>query len=350
LSQQARTNRTGAAYVVAILALAIVAAGVWKLTRHSGASKSVTEVRLGYFANLSHAQALLGASSGEFEKALAPATFKTKVFNAGPSLIEALFAGEIDIGYVGPGPALAANARSRGQGIRVISGAAANGVVIVARRDSGIRTLADLAGRRIATPQHGNTQDIAARHYLAANQAQTDLANVLPIANAEQAGMMSRGQIDAAWTPEPWGARLVAENGATIVAEEKELWPGKQFALAVVVTTPEFLRDHPDVVAKVLTVHHHWTRRLAADPKTYLPQLGSALFALTGKKLPPGVLDSAITRVTFTDEPLPDTFKTMGKWTYDLGFEQRPARLDTLFDLSVLKQVQNPPAQPKGRS
>jgi NitT/TauT family transport system substrate-binding protein len=350
LSQQARTNRTGAAYVVAILALAIVAAGVWKLTRHSGASKSVTEVRLGYFANLSHAQALLGASSGEFEKALAPATFKTKVFNAGPSLIEALFAGEIDIGYVGPGPALAANARSRGQGIRVISGAAANGVVIVARRDSGIRTLADLAGRRIATPQHGNTQDIAARHYLAANQAQTDLANVLPIANAEQAGMMSRGQIDAAWTPEPWGARLVAENGATIVAEEKELWPGKQFALAVVVTTPEFLRDHPDVVAKVLTVHHHWTRRLAADPKTYLPQLGSALFALTGKKLPPGVLDSAITRVTFTDDPLPDTFKTMGKWTYDLGFEQRPARLDTLFDLSVLKQVQNPPAQPKGRS
>ena len=224
-------------------------------------------------------------------------------------------------------------------------------VLAVRTADSArYRTLADLAGRRVATPQHGNTQDIAARHYLAANLAQKDLANVLPIANAEQAGMMSRGQIDAAWTPEPWGARLVAENGATIVAEEKDLWPGRQFALAVVVTTPEFLRDHPDVVAKVLAVHHHWTQRLVADPKACLPQLGSALFALTGKKLPPGVLDSAITRVTFTDDPLPDTFKTMGQWTYDLGFEQRPARLDTLFDVSVLKQVQNPPAQPGGRS
>jgi len=347
LSEQARTNRTGAAYVVVILALVVVAAGVWKLTRRSGAAKPVTEVRLGYFANLSHAQGVLGVSSGEFEKAVAPATFKTRVFNAGPSLIEALFAGEIDIGYVGPGPALAANARSRGQGIRVISGAAANGVVIVASKESGIHTLADLAGRRVATPQHGNTQDIAARHYLSAVLGQKDLANVLPIPNAEQAGMMSRGQIDAAWAPEPWGARLVAETGATIVSEEKDLWPGNQFALAVVVTTPEFLRDHPDVVAKVLAVHHHWTERLAADPKAYLPQLGSALFALTGKKLPPGVLDSAITRVTFTDDPLPDTFKTMGQWTYDLGFEQRPARLNTLFDLAVLKQVQSAPAQPE---
>jgi NitT/TauT family transport system substrate-binding protein len=347
LSEQTRTNRTGTAYVVAILALVVVAAGVWKFTRRSGAPKPVTQVRLGYFANLSHAQGVLGASSGEFEKAVAPAAFKTRVFNAGPSLIEALFAGEIDIGYVGPGPALAANARSRGQGIRVISGAAANGVVIVARKDSGIRTLADLAGRRVATPQHGNTQDIAARHYLSASLGQKDLGNVLPITNAEQAGMMSRGQIDAAWAPEPWGARLVAETGATIISEEKDLWPGNQFALAVVVTTPEFLRDHPDIVARVLAVHHHWTQRLAADPKTYLPQLGSALFALTGKRLPPGVLDSAVTRVTFTDDPLPDTFRTMGQWTYDLGFEQRPARLNTLFDLSVLKQVQSSPAQPE---
>jgi NitT/TauT family transport system substrate-binding protein len=348
LSEQAPTTRSGAAYIVVILALVVVAAGVWKLTRHAGAPKPVTEVRLGYFANLNHAQGILGVASGEFEKAVAPAAFKTKVFNAGPSLIEALFAGEIDIGYVGPGPALAANARSRGQGIRVISGASANGVVIVARKDSGIRTLADLTGRRVATPQHGNTQDIAARHYLCATLGQKDLANVLPIPNAEQAGMMSRGQIDAAWVPEPWGARLVAETGATIIAEEKDLWPDKQFALGVVVTTPEFLRDHPDVVSKVLAVHHHWTQRLAADPKAVLPQLSSALLALTGKKLPPGVLESAMSRVTFTDDPLSDTFRTMGQWTYDLGFEQRPARLDNLFDLSVLHDVQKSPAQPEG--
>jgi NitT/TauT family transport system substrate-binding protein len=352
LTELNRKNRTGAAYAIGVAVLVVVGLVVWKLAGRSagGKPKPVSQVRLGYFANLSHAQAVLGVSSGEFEKAVAPAKFSTKVFNAGPSLIEAVFAGEIDIGYVGPGPALAANARSRGQGVRVIAGAAANGVVIVARKNSGIHTLADLAGRRIATPQHGNTQDIAARHYFSSVLAQKDLTNVLPIPNSEQSGMMDRGQIDAAWVPEPWGARLVADTGATILAEEKDLWPDQQFSLAVVITTPEFLRDHPDVVAKVLGVHHAWTQRLTTDPKTYLPQLGAALFAITGKKLPPGVLDSAITRVTFTDDPLEATFKTMGQWSYDLGFEQRPARLGSLFDLGVLKDVSKAGAASGGPS
>jgi NitT/TauT family transport system substrate-binding protein len=342
LSEHTPTKRPGTVYLVGFVALVAVAVALWQFSSKGGAktSKPVSEVRIGYFANLSHAQGVLGVASGEFEQAISPAKLKTKVFNAGPSLVEALFAGEIDIGYVGPGPALAAHARSKGQGIRVIAGAASNGVLIVARKDSGIRTLADLKGKRIATPQHGNTQDIAARHYLAAELGQKDDNNILPIPNAEQSGMMDRGQIDAAWAPEPWGSRLVAETGATIVAEEKDLWPSKQFALAIVVTTPDFLRDHPDVVAKVLGVHRAWTARLVANPKTHLPQLGTALLALTGKKLPPGVLDSAITRVTFTDDPLPDTFKTMGQWTYDLGFEQQPARLETLFDLSVLKELE----------
>jgi NitT/TauT family transport system substrate-binding protein len=139
----------------------------------------------------------------------------------------------------------------------------------------------------------------------------------------------------------------VAETGATILAQEKDLWPGKQFALAVVVTTPEFLRDHPDVVARVLGVHHAWTQRLVADPRAQLPHLNAALFALTGKKLPPGVLDSALGRVTFTDDPLEQTFRTMGQWTYDLGFEQRPAHLGSLFDLAVLKELQKSPAKPE---
>jgi NitT/TauT family transport system substrate-binding protein len=342
LSEQNPTKRPVTFYAVGVIALVAAALALWQVSarRKSQAHAPVTEVRLGYFANLSHAQAVLGVSSGEIEQAISPAKLKTKVFNAGPSLVEALFAGEIDIGYVGPGPALAAHARSKGQGIRVIAGAAANGVLIVARKDSGISTIADLKGKRIATPQHGNTQDIAARHYLSAELGEKNDNNILPVPNAEQSGMMSRGQIDAAWAPEPWGSRLVAETGATIVAEEKDLWPGKQFALAVVVTTPEFLEKHPDVVAKVLGVHRAWTARLTADPKSHLSELGAALLTLTGKKLPPGVLESAITRVTFTDDPLPDTFKTMGQWTYDLGFEQQPARLGTLFDLNVLKELQ----------
>ncbi|HVT88822.1 MAG TPA: ABC transporter substrate-binding protein [Tepidisphaeraceae bacterium] len=308
----------------------------------SAAPTSLKELRLGYFANATHGQAVLGVDSGEFAKAIAPAEIKTKVFNAGPSLIEALFAGEIDVGYVGPGPTLSAHEKSKGQGIRVISGAAADGVVIVARKDSGIETLKDLVGKKIATPQRGNTQDIAARHYLTAVLGQKDHDNILAIANAEQSGMMARGEIDVAWAPEPWGARLVAETGGKIIAEEKDLWPNHDFSLTVLVTTPAFAKEHPDALRKILAVHQQWTRRLNTDLATQLPLLESALFKLTNKQLPPGVLADAIKRVKFTDDPLMETFQTMGQWAYDLQFAQQPPKLDNLFDLTIAKQLRDP--------
>jgi NitT/TauT family transport system substrate-binding protein len=298
------------------------------------------QLRLGYFANATHAQAVMGVDSGDFAQAIAPTQLQTKLFNAGPSLIEAIFAGEVDIGYIGPGPALSAHARSKGQGVRIISGVAANGVVIVARPGSGIESLKDLAGKKIATPQHGNTQDIAARHYLTAVLGQSDHKNVLPVANAEQAALMARGEIDAAWAPEPWGARLVAEAGAKVIAEEKDLWPDKQFSLTVIITTPEFLKRHPDVAEKLLVEHRRWTSKLTSDPASVQPQLEEALFKLTGKKLPPGVLAAALPRVKFTDEPLEQTFSAMAQWSYDLSFSQQQPDLKGLFDLTILRKLQ----------
>lgn len=308
-------------------------------SQQGGAAAPPAQVRLGYFANLTHAQAVLGVSSGEFAGAVAPSAFSTKVFNAGPSLIEALLAGEIDIGYVGPGPALNAQARTRGQGIRVIAGAAANGVLIVAREGSGIKTFEDLKGKKLATPQQGNTQDIAARHYLQSALKQSDLSNVIPIPNAEQVGMMTRGQIDAAWAPEPWGTVLLEQAGAHVVGEEKDLWPDKQFTLTVVVTTPEFLAKHPDVVEKVLRVHHAWTQRLSLTPRQYESQLDAALFALTNKRFPKAVLPAALARVKFTDDPGEKTFATLGGWAYDLGFDRQKADLAGLFDTAILRKL-----------
>src|SRR5437867_1988862 len=220
--------------LLALLASVALLVGASSCDRGSASSAASAgappaEVRLGYFGNVTHAQAVLGAASGDFAVAVAPAKFSTRVFNAGPSLIEALLTNNIDIGYVGPGPALNAHEKSHGQGIRVIAGAAANGVLIVARKEANISSLSDLAGKKIATPQQGNTQDIAARHYLVAELKQKETLNVVPIANAEQAGLMQRGEIDAAWAPEPWGSRLIAEAGAKKIAEEKDLWPRKRF-------------------------------------------------------------------------------------------------------------------------
>ena len=322
-----------------LLGAALIGAGCKRDT--GGPTSPVSEVRIGYFANLTHAQAVLGVASGDFAKAVAPAKLNTKVFNAGPSLIEALLANQIDIGYVGPGPVVNIQARSNGKAVRVIAAAASNGVVIVARKDAGITRLDDVKGKRLATPQHGNTQDIAARHYLTAVLHQADDNNVVPVTNAEQAGMMSRGQIDASWAPEPWGSRLIAQAGAVAIGEEKDLWPGGEFNITVIVTTPEFLAGHPDVVEKVLRVHHDWTIRLQRQPDAYLGQLDEALFALTSGHLPQGVLASALRRVKFTDEPLADTLRTLGDWTYEVKLIQEPVKLDGLIDTTILQKVRS---------
>jgi NitT/TauT family transport system substrate-binding protein len=327
---------------IRLLLLLVVTGGLscGKKPGGAGVGSTVSEVRLGYFANLTHAQAVLGVSSGDFAKAIAPATLTTKVFNAGPSLIEALLAGQIDIAYVGPGPALNAQAKTHGQGIRVIAAAADNGVVIVAAQGSGIKTLEDLKGKRLATPQYGNTQDVSARHYLKDVLHQSDLNNVVPISNAEQTGMMSRGQIEASWAPEPWGSFLVAQNGAQVVGEEADFWPGKKFNIAVVVTTPDFLSRHPDVVEKVLAVHRAWTHRLQSEPDKHVDPLESALYSLTTKKLPPGVLGAAMKRTRFTDEPLPATFKSLADWSFELGLVQQVPDLTGLIDTTILKKLE----------
>jgi NitT/TauT family transport system substrate-binding protein len=306
---------------------------------HKESPQDAKVVTIGYFANLTHAQAVLGVASGELEKAVSPAKLDTKVFNAGPSLIEALFAGAIDIGYVGPGPAISAFTKSQGKGIRVIAGAAANGVVVVARKGSGIQSWADLKGRKIGTPQLANTQDISARHYLTAVLKQTNLDNVIPIDNAEQVSMFSRGELDAAWAPEPWGQRLISETGATLVGEEKDLWPSGELLITLIVTTPEFLAAHGDIVDSILRVHRTWTQRLAADPDHYTGALGDALFGLTGKRLAPGILPAALKRVRFTDDPGSATLETFALWRHDLAFEPTVADVNGLVDDAALKRV-----------
>lgn len=298
-------------------------------------------IRMGYFANLTHAQAIIGAENRTFDQAIAPAQLQTKIFNAGPSLMEALFADEIDIAYVGPGPALNAFQKSRGEEVRVVAGAAANGVSIVATPSSKIENFQDLKGKKLATPQLGNTQDISARHFLKNNFGSESLKNIVPVPNAEMAGLMSRGEIAAAWVPEPWGTLLITQNNAKLVAEEKDLWPDKQFILTVVVVSKKFLTERPEALVKLLGVHAQLTSELNATPEKYYDNVITAIFKITGRKIDKDIVKTAMKNVRFTTDPMPSTFETYAKWKEELDLGKSNVSLKTLFETIKLDQNRN---------
>ena len=309
----------------------------------SGTSKPAA-VRLGYFANLTHAQALLGVANGSFQKAIGDVPLKTTVFNAGPSVVEAFFANELDLAYVGPSPALNAHVKSHGSAVRVISGSASNGVVIVARKDAGIAKMADLAGKRIATPQFGNTQDISARHYVLSVLKQTlknagGTTDIQNIANAEQLGLFKSGQLDAVWAPEPWGARLVHEADGVLVEEEKNLWPEKNFTITLVLASQKFLTEHPDVVEQFLKAHVEITGWLNTHRDEAADAANAELQKLTGKSLKKDMLLDAYSRIGFSTDVFLDSIKTFADWAYELKVAKEQPDLKGFIDLSILEKA-----------
>jgi NitT/TauT family transport system substrate-binding protein len=271
-------------------------------------------VNLGYFPNVTHAQALVGIQRGDFAEALGPdVAFRAVAFNAGPSVIEALYAGELDMAYVGPSPIINGFLKSDGEEVRVVAGSAENGIVIVGNKRRGISTLQQLKGRTIATPQVANTQDISARYYITQELGspigrRAGETTVIPISNADILNLFQKDQLDAAWIPEPWASRMEQEGLVVVIAEEKDLWEGGRFALTSVIARRAFLEKRPELVAKVLGVHARLTQEIAADPNAAIPMINARIEAVSGKRLPVRVLEQALTRCTFTTAIDRDSF------------------------------------------
>jgi NitT/TauT family transport system substrate-binding protein len=313
-----------------------------------GEESSVTKVRLGFFPNVTHAQALLGVGRGDFDRAFAPdARVTSQTFNAGPAVIEALFGGGLDIAYVGPSPAINGFIRSKGEEVRVVAGAAANGVLIVANKKRGLNSLDDLRGKKIATPQLGNTQDISAKYYvvetlksqLRERGGETD---VVPVQNADIEILFEKDQLDAAWVPEPWASRLVHQGTGVILAEEKDLWPGKEFALTNVIVRREFLEHHPDLVKRFLKAHLTLTAELAADPARHADAINAELRRLTTKQLPAEVMRNALSHVKFTADPSKESLARFHEKGRALGLlPDTPFDTDRLVDTRLLAELQS---------
>jgi NitT/TauT family transport system substrate-binding protein len=290
--------------IVALLLLISALASYQVAARAQPRSADQLTVRVGYFPNITHAQAVLGFGDGAFAKGLPGISVQGTVFNAGPDELTAIFAGAIDIGYIGPGPAINGFVRSHG-GLAIVASATAGGSLLVARAGTNIKSVKDLAGKIVAVPQLGNTQDILLRALLtAAGLAPTESGGsvrILAVQNPDTLALFQRGDLDAALVPEPWGSRLVASVGARVVLDWQQIYGGTLPA-AVIVVRSSFLHAHPDVVVRFLRVHDQLTRQLQqarGHTTSVIAALNAQIKVLTGKALPTAVLESALARTTF---------------------------------------------------
>lgn len=301
----------------------LMVASMAVMTGCGSGDKTITEVNIGYFNNVTHAQALLMKSEKSLESSFGDEVkVNWTAFNAGPAEVEALFAGDIDIGYIGPVPAISANVKSQGD-VGILSGATKGGAVLIKRKDSGISSVADLSGKVVAIPQIGNTQHLSLLQLLSDNGLKPvsdgGTVTVSAVANADVANMMERGDIDAALVPEPWGATLLA-GGAELLLDYDEIYMQGQYDVAVVVVRKEFREKNPELVEKFLKEHEAATAKINDGRENSLKTINAELKSATGKALGEDIITQAFERIVVSTDLNRDSIMGFANISKEQGF------------------------------
>ncbi|GGJ40132.1 ABC transporter substrate-binding protein [Deinococcus roseus] len=298
-------------------------------------AQKATTVRLGYFPNLTHAAALVGLEKGYFQKELGNVKLTSKEFVAGTALNEAFAAGEIDIGYIGPGPAI--NGAVRGLPVQIIAGASNAGAVLVARKGSGIKTYKDLEGKKVAVPSLGNTQDISLRHILK-EQGLTGKVTIQPLAPADVPTAFAAKQIDAALVPEPW-ASLLETKGGTLIGNEKTVWRDGDYPTTVVIVNTKFAQENPELVKAFLRGHIKAVNFIKSNGPAAQTSIARKLLELTKEKVDPRVLQRALKRTQITTTYSVEALKEYADLNKEAGFIRTLPDWNTLINNSYLNEV-----------
>jgi NitT/TauT family transport system substrate-binding protein len=311
-------------------ALSLVAAHAPTLAQQS------TTVRVGHFPNITHVQALVARA---FERQgrnwlgerLGPGVkIEWYAYNAGPSAMEAIFANSLDLTYVGPNPALNAYARSRGAEVRVIGGAVNGGSALVVQGDSPLSKPTDFKGKRIATPQFGNTQDVAARAWLVAGglritQTGGD-AHVVPTSNPDQLSLFQSKQLDAVWTVEPWVSRLESEAGGKVLVEEKDA------ITTILVSSAGFLEKNRDLAKRFVAAHRELTDWIQKNPDEAQRMAREELQASFRLDMSPELVARAWSRMVITPDTSREAFQSFVTSAQKVGFLRDTPDLSRLIE------------------
>ena len=321
------------------LATALALAGCSRAAEAPSAPPAATspaaELRLGYFPNITHAPAIIGVANGYFTQELGSTKLTTQTFNAGGDEIAALLGGSLDAGFIGSSPAINGFAKSNGEGVRVIAGSTSGGAQLVVSPD--ITSPEQLKGKIIATPQKGNTQDVALKKWLKENNLDGQVT-VQNLDNPRTLDLFRTNQIAGGWLPEPWSSRLV-DAGAKVLVDEKTLWPNGQFPTTVLIVRTQYLQEHPDTVSALIRGEQKavdFTTTNAADAKKVT---NDSIKQLTGSSLAPAVLDRSFTELQFTLDPLAATFPQLAKDSVTAGVTDKETSLKGFIDVTALNGV-----------
>jgi NitT/TauT family transport system substrate-binding protein len=325
----------------AVLALVAAVAGCSRADTQKTAATSTdkgpaSELRLGYFPNVTHAAALVGLDQGLFSKELGSTKLVPTKFNAGPEAVGALLGGSLDASFIGSGPAINAYAKSKGDAVRLIAGATSGGAQLVVK--PGITKPADLIGKTVVTPQLGNTQDVSLKKWLA-QQNLTGKVKVTNLDNAATLDAFKKGDVDAAWLPEPWSSRLVLDAGAKVLVDEASLWPGGKFPTTVLIVRTQFLQEHPETVRQLLAglvAAIDFTNTDKAAAKT---AVNKQLKDLTGKALKSAVIERAFSKIEVTADPIAAEFPQLAKDQVTAGIAKVAPSVAGFADLGPLNDV-----------
>jgi NitT/TauT family transport system substrate-binding protein len=323
---------------VFLIGIGVIALGITMgITFDAGKETNEDTLRVAFFPNIGHAIPVVGMERGMFESNLGNSTtIETKLFDSGPQVIESLFAKSIDIAYVGPGPAINGFLKSEKHDVVILSGAASGGASFIVHPNSQMTSAEDFAGKRIAAPQIGNTQDISLRHYLSENGLKPyekgGSVIVLNIPNPDIYILFTKGEIDAAWVPEPWATILVQELDGKRLFYEEELWPENQFASVLLIGRQEYVTANPEIVTKWLESHQQTANWINDNQKETRIIFNEFMQNTMGQTLSDGVVDEALVNLEITTDSVDDSIHTFAKRADSLGYLGRDGfSLDGIF-------------------
>jgi len=318
--------------IVAVIAISVIA-----ILGSSLDQSSQSKIRVAFFPSISHAVPIVGLENGIFENGIGEQIqIETKLFDSGPQVIESIFARSIDVAYVGPGPVINGFLKSHGKDIRILAGAASGGASFIVQPNSGLDSIENFDGKRIASPQISNSQDVSLRYYLASNDLKPvekgGTVFVLNISNPDIYTLFAKGEVDGAWVPEPWATMLVQDLDGVRLFNEEKLWPNEEFASVLLIARTDYLENNPELVQNWIKSHKETVAWINSNPDQSKSIFESFLKKHLGKSLPTKIIDESFSNLTITSDPIKNSILTFAERADSLGYLGRSGyNLDGIF-------------------